>query len=171
MTTKFLLTILALLISAGAFSQSVGINSDGSTPDKSAILDISSVNQGLLIPRVTLSGVNDAATIASPATSLLVYNLANSSGLTTGFYYNSGTKKEVRGYSKGKKEGIWKTWNEAGVQTAEAGFKNGLKDGNWFIWDDTGVKRYEMFYEKGEKKGLWIIRDENGKEVSRDEFK
>ena len=91
MTTKFLLTILALLISAGAFSQSVGINSDGSTPDKSAILDISSVNQGLLIPRVTLSGVNDAATIASPATSLLVYNLANSSGLTPGFYYNSGT--------------------------------------------------------------------------------
>ncbi len=89
----------------------------------------------------------------------------------TTIYYNSGTKKEVRGYSKGKKEGIWKTWNEAGVQTAEAGFKNGLKDGNWFIWDDTGVKRYEMFYEKGEKKGLWIIRDENGKEVSRDEFK
>ena len=91
MTTKFLLTILALLISAGAFSQSVGINSDGSTPDKSAILDISSVNQGLLIPRVTLTGVNDAATIASPATSLLVYNLTSGSGLIPGIYYNTGT--------------------------------------------------------------------------------
>ena len=91
MNTKFLLTILALLISAGAFSQSVGINSDGSTPDKSAILDISSVNQGLLIPRVTLIGVNDAATIAAPATSLLVYNLTTGSGLTPGIYFNSGT--------------------------------------------------------------------------------
>ena len=91
MNTKFLLTILTLLISAAAFSQSVGINSDGSTPDKSAILDISSVNQGLLIPRITLTGVNDAATIATPATSLLVYNLTSGSGLTPGFYYNAGS--------------------------------------------------------------------------------
>ena len=91
MNTKFLLTILTLLISAAAFSQSVGINSDGSTPDKSAILDISSVNQGLLIPRITLTGVNDAATIATPATSLLVYNLTSGSGLTPGFSYNAGS--------------------------------------------------------------------------------
>lgn len=54
MNIKALLTILALIISAGAFSQSVGINSDGSTPNSSAILDISSVNQGLLIPFITL---------------------------------------------------------------------------------------------------------------------
>ncbi|MEI7526381.1 MAG: hypothetical protein WCJ95_18685, partial [Mariniphaga sp.] len=91
MNSKILLTIVALVISIGAFSQSVGINSDGSTPNSSAILDISSVNQGLLIPRITLTGANDAATIASPATSLLVYNLTNGSGLIPGIYYNTGT--------------------------------------------------------------------------------
>jgi antitoxin component YwqK of YwqJK toxin-antitoxin module len=88
----------------------------------------------------------------------------------TTIYYPSGAKKEVRAYSKGKKEGTWKTWNEAGGETAEAGFKNGVKDGNWFVWDDNGVKRYEMFYENGTKSGLWIIRDENGKEISHEKF-
>jgi len=91
MNIKALLTILALIISAGAFSQSVGINSDGSTPNSSAILDISSVNQGLLIPRISLAGINDVATIAIPAASLLVYNLTSGHGLTPGFYYNAGT--------------------------------------------------------------------------------
>jgi len=89
----------------------------------------------------------------------------------TFLYYPSGAKKELRTYNKGKKDGVWKTWNDTGVQTAEAGFKNGLKDGNWYVWDDNGVKRYEMFYIQGVKKGTWIIRDEKGTEISREDFK
>jgi antitoxin component YwqK of YwqJK toxin-antitoxin module len=85
-------------------------------------------------------------------------------------YFPSGMLKEVRSYVKGKKEGIWTTWSEAGQKTAEASFKEGLKDGNWFVWDENGIKRYEMFYEKGEKRGTWIIRDEKDSVISRETF-
>jgi uncharacterized protein (TIGR02145 family) len=44
-----------------------------------------------LIPNVTLTGTTDATTIASPATSLLVYNTATVSDVIPGYYYNSGT--------------------------------------------------------------------------------
>ena len=45
----------------------------------------------MLIPRVTLTGSTDATTIATPATSLLVYNTATTSDVVPGYYYNSGT--------------------------------------------------------------------------------
>ena len=90
---------------------------------------------------------------------------------STTIYYPSGAIKEVRSYKNGVKNGIWKTWNEAGLKTAEAGFKDGKKDGAWYVWDDQGTKRYEMYYKNGEKQGTWIIRDEQGTVTSREEFK
>lgn len=72
-------------------AQNVGVNATGATPDASAILDISSSDKGMLVPRVTLTGTNDITTIATPATSLLVYNTATVSDVTPGFYYFNGT--------------------------------------------------------------------------------
>lgn len=71
--------------------QSVGINSDGSVPNSSAMLDVKSANKGLLIPNVALAGTTDATTITSPAVSLLVYNTTTVSNVTPGYYYNSGS--------------------------------------------------------------------------------
>jgi len=71
----------------------VGINTTGNTPNASAMLDISSSNSGLLIPRVSLLSTTDVTTISSPATSLLVYN--TNSGMTggqIGFYYWNGSQ-------------------------------------------------------------------------------
>src|SRR5258705_9671029 len=65
-------------------AQSVSINSDGSTPDVSAMLDIKSTTKGLLFPRMTLA---QRTAILSPATGLLVYQTNG----TTGYYYNSGS--------------------------------------------------------------------------------
>jgi hypothetical protein len=48
-----------------------------------------STNKGFLPPRVTLTSVTDATTIASPAEGLLVYNLG-SVGLQAGYYYWNG---------------------------------------------------------------------------------
>ncbi len=48
----------------------VAINSDGTAPDASAMLDIKSTTGGLLIPRMTAA---DRDNIASPATGLTVY--------------------------------------------------------------------------------------------------
>ena len=59
------------------------------TPNASAKLDVYSTNKGFLPPRVTLTSVTDATTIASPAEGLLVYNLG-SVGLQAGYYYWNG---------------------------------------------------------------------------------
>ena len=67
----------------------VGIGT--STPDASAKLEVNSTSKGLLIPQISLTGSSDATTIASPATSLLVYNTATTSDVTPGYYYNAGT--------------------------------------------------------------------------------
>jgi hypothetical protein len=66
------------------YAQNVGINSDGSSPNASAMLDIKSASSGLLIPRMTLAQRN---AISSPAAGLLIYQTDN----TPGFYYNAGT--------------------------------------------------------------------------------
>jgi len=76
-----------LLISG--YSQGVGIGT--TSPNGSSMLEITATNKGLLIPRVTLTGTTDATTIATPATSLLVYNTATTSDVVPGYYYNSGT--------------------------------------------------------------------------------
>ena len=59
----------------------VGINT--TSPDASAVLDVSSTSQGLLVPRMTTTQRN---AIASPATGLLVFDLS-----TTSFWYFDGT--------------------------------------------------------------------------------
>lgn len=86
---------LFLLVSNFGFSQNVGINNSGAAPDISAMLDIVAADKGLLVPRVNLSGTTDAITVPSPATSLLVYNLATAgvspNNVVPGYYYNSGT--------------------------------------------------------------------------------
>ena len=87
--------IIITLFFPVSFGQSVGINNDGSAPNPSALLDVKNPNKGLLIPRVALTGTNDAATIASPATSLLVYNTtaagSGATAVTPGFYYWNGS--------------------------------------------------------------------------------
>jgi hypothetical protein len=53
-------------------AQSVGINATGTNPDASAMLDVQSTTQGMLVPRMN-SG--QRTTISSPAIGLLVYDL------------------------------------------------------------------------------------------------
>jgi hypothetical protein len=85
------LASLALILFSGVFgaaAQNVGIGI--TAPDPSALLDITSANKGLLIPRVALTSLTDAVTIPSPANSLLVYNTNGAVTGGAGFYYNSG---------------------------------------------------------------------------------
>lgn len=78
----FLLLVVSSLKIINA--QSLAINSDGSSADASAVLDIKSTNKGLLIPRVTTA---QRAAISSPSTGLIVFQTDG----TAGFYYNAGT--------------------------------------------------------------------------------
>jgi trimeric autotransporter adhesin len=75
-----------LFLAISPLHAQVGIGT--TSPDASSMLDITSANSGLLIPRVALTSASDVTTIASPATSLLVYN----SGFSpNGYYYWNGS--------------------------------------------------------------------------------
>jgi uncharacterized protein (TIGR02145 family) len=69
---KLIVILIVLLnLSLKLFSQGISINTSGIPADNSAILDVSSTSQGLLIPRMTTTHRDN---IASPATSLLIFN-------------------------------------------------------------------------------------------------
>jgi uncharacterized protein (TIGR02145 family) len=67
----FLLIVNLIFINLVYSQSGISVSTTGSPADNSAILDISSTSQGLLIPRMT-TAQRDA--ITSPATSLLIFN-------------------------------------------------------------------------------------------------
>lgn len=83
---KSLILFAAILFALSAISnaQSVGINSDGSTPNASAMLDVKSSTKGFLVPRLTAA---QKTAISSPATGLMIYQTDASAG----FYYYNGS--------------------------------------------------------------------------------
>ena len=81
---KFLFFVLCIFLLPRALTAQVAINGDGSSPDASAMLDITSTSKGILIPRMTQTQ-RDA--ISSPASGLMVYQTDN----TVGFYYYDGS--------------------------------------------------------------------------------
>lgn len=68
---KPILSALLLLSSIISYSQGIGINNDESDPDPSAILDVKSTTQGMLVPRMTTA---QRIAISAPANSLLIYD-------------------------------------------------------------------------------------------------
>ena len=73
----------------GASQGNIGIGT--TSPDASALLHINATNKGVLIPSVQLTSTSDATTIASPATSLLVYNVIGGGLTPAGYWYNAGS--------------------------------------------------------------------------------
>ncbi len=69
--TLLWLFILFFMMQPLLMSQRIAINSDGSTPDSSAMLDIKSSHGGLLIPRLTTA---ERTNINNPAPGLVVYD-------------------------------------------------------------------------------------------------
>jgi hypothetical protein len=63
---------LAIMLPSIMIAQSVSINTDGSQPDNTAILDVKSSTKGLLIPRMTTL---QRTSIAGPALGLTVYDI------------------------------------------------------------------------------------------------
>lgn len=72
------------------FAQNIGINTTGAIPNGASILDISSNSKGLLIPRVNIPNINNAAPVTGAIESLLVYNTNTTTG--KGFYFWNSTK-------------------------------------------------------------------------------
>jgi uncharacterized protein (TIGR02145 family) len=82
-STKIIL--LTMLISFGFNTMAqVAINTDGSEPDGSAMLDVKSISKGLLLPRLNTIQISY---IANPTAGLLVFNVDSSD-----FYGFNGSK-------------------------------------------------------------------------------
>src|SRR5688500_20345267 len=82
---RLLFTFLSLFVVSFVFSQQgVAVNTDGSNPHASAMLDVKSTTGGLLAPRMTSA---QRIAIASPATGLIVYQTDG----TTALYMNNVT--------------------------------------------------------------------------------
>ncbi len=86
---------LIFLSSLFTYSQSVGINEDGSVPDPSALLDIKSSSKGMLIPRMTSA---ERTGILNPGEGLLVYDNETASFW---FYKAAGWTELVAGGGSG----------------------------------------------------------------------
>ncbi|MBL0358648.1 MAG: hypothetical protein IPP72_18080 [Chitinophagaceae bacterium] len=109
---KLFLSLILLLTVSFSFSQNVGVGTN--SPNSSAALDITAANKGLLPPRVALTGINDIATIATPAAGLLVYNTATAgtvpNNVIPGYYYYTGLAW-LRISNGGNAAGDMQYWN------------------------------------------------------------
>jgi hypothetical protein len=104
---KILLSVALtfLCLTTQVVAQNIAINSTGAAPVASAMLDITSTNSGLLIPRMTAA---QKTAIAAPATGLLVYQ----TDAIAGFYYFNGTIWVLLGGQPG-----WLLTGNAGTNT------------------------------------------------------
>lgn len=92
----FIFSILCALSALSAYSQvSIGYGT-ATEPNVNSILDLQSTDRGLLLPRVALTGTNNAAPMTSHVAGLKVYNTATvnsgSTSVSPGIYYNNGTR-------------------------------------------------------------------------------
>lgn len=112
--------LLYIFMADNCLAQSISINTDGSTANASAILDIKSTDKGMLTPRVTNTQKNS---IVSPANGLLVYQTDG----VKGFWVYDG--------------GIWKNLTAAQAGSAGLITSSGLQNGIMIV-AYTGLNAY-----------------------------
>jgi len=83
------LFITFLLFTLSATAQ-VGIGT--TTPASGALLDLTSTDRGLLVPRVSINNLGTAAPVTAPTTGLLVWNTFTGAGIGVGYHYWNGTR-------------------------------------------------------------------------------
>ncbi len=121
LTTWVLCFFMSFFVFHNLNAQNIGINASGASPQASAALDIDFSHMGILIPRIALLSNTDNTTIASPATSLLVFNTSTASDISPGFYYWDGSKW-LRIYSgDAGVNAYWSTTGNSGT-TASSNF-------------------------------------------------
>jgi hypothetical protein len=94
---KLVIPLLVLLVTGVLrVSGQVSINTDGSPPDNSAMLNVKSTSKGVLLPRVALVSADLPTPVAAPATGLIVYNTSVSgtgmNAVFPGYYFWNGQR-------------------------------------------------------------------------------
>ena len=107
---KILLLLCTAIATSHFIDAQVAINTDGTTPNSSAMLDIKSTSKGLLTPRMTTAQRNS---IVSPATGLMVYD----TDVNKFFFYAIGSWIEM---GTGSATNYW-TLNGSNINNNNAG--------------------------------------------------
>lgn len=111
---KMKLNLLPFLITLFINAQ-VGINT---RPHSTAALDMSDSKKGVLLSRIALLSVTDNNTISNPKEGLLIYNITNSNGLESGYYFwNSNKWEPLNNYENEVHEDI-----STGVYSSKLGY-------------------------------------------------
>ncbi len=108
-----------LLVNCSLMFSQVGINTDGSTPDNSSILDVKSTSKGILIPRLTFE---QRKALLNPAEGLMVFCL------------DCGVEGSLSVYSNG----TWKSFSLCTSVTPAAG--NNVYTSGQIVWNWTAVE-------------------------------
>lgn len=124
---RFLFFLLFSVLSCSVNAQSLAINTDGSTANASAMLDIKSTTRGLLIPRLTKTQ-RDA--IASPAAGLLIYQTGPDS---VGFYYYQYSKWNWITARSKSDSSYWSLYGNVGTTPPAASNNAGINTGDMYI--------------------------------------
>jgi hypothetical protein len=106
--------ILQSILLFGAMHATAQVGIGVTTPQ--GALDVTSTNDGLLIPRIALVNTT-TATVTTPTASELVYNTATAGDVTPGFYYWNGTVW-VRLSTGGSASNDWGVTGNAGTNPA-----------------------------------------------------
>lgn len=135
----FPLFLIVYLFYSGHITAQEGIGTN--LPDKSAALEIMSSKRGLLIPRITIPDLSQAAPVTNPANALMVYN--NNISTNPGFYYwheEAGTGPD-NGY-----------WDPIGKTTTTTAANFGIGEGE-NIRVDTLITGNDTIYKIGIETG------------------
>jgi antitoxin component YwqK of YwqJK toxin-antitoxin module len=84
--------------------------------------------------------------------------------------YKSGAVRMQGMMKDSKREGLWKSFYENGVQWSESTFVCGVKFGKTTTWYENGNKRYEGFYANDKESGMWTFWNEAGELVNTKNF-
>lgn len=128
-TSAVIAFFIYILSATNSFSQGVAINTAGAAADASAILDVSSVNSGILIPRMTKT---QKAAINQPAEGLLIYQTDD----TTGFWFYNGN-----------------AWKQLGADAGN-GLTSGSYIGNTLYWNGNNWVESSNIFNAGGSVGI-----------------
>lgn len=89
----FKLTLLYVftIISIKTYSQ-IKIGDNPKSLNKDAILEMESIDKGLLLPRIALSSITSPQPLSNFTNGMIVYNISLKNNLSPGIYYSDGTK-------------------------------------------------------------------------------